>query len=118
MLWLSRVGLETLWCRGPNARPDCPRLEGDACPLREVADLAVVDVRASGEGELWAGWPERACTKVDDDGGTLFVDDRVIELGAGGRIRLAHPPTEAVMGAVVEEAVRPWARVRLRPAGG
>ena len=110
--WLARAGLEILSCRGPTARLPCPRLDGRPCPLREIADLAVVDVGATGSGPL-----ARACTKRRDDGATLFVDDRVIEVGSGGRIRLTQPPTEAVMTAVVEDAFRPWTRARIWLAG-
>jgi len=53
--------------------PGCPRIDGELCPLREWADVAVVDVGTGSDSELYGGWAEMACTTLPDDGRTVFA---------------------------------------------
>jgi hypothetical protein len=62
---LELAGYHTDTCPGPGGVTDCPRLHGVRCTLREGAEVAVVDLECD-EDAL-------ACTKVTDDGGTVFV---------------------------------------------
>lgn len=62
---LALDGFDTEMCRGPGATRDCPRLHGIGCTMRERADVAVVDLDCD-EDAL-------ACSKVQDDGGNVFV---------------------------------------------
>jgi hypothetical protein len=64
---LELAGYDTDTCPGPGAARDCPRLHGVRCVLREVAEVAVVDLDCD-EDAL-------ACAKVPDDGGTVFIRD-------------------------------------------
>jgi CheY-like chemotaxis protein len=67
-LWtasLELAGYDTDTCLGPGDTRDCPRLHGARCIDREGAEVAVVDLDCD-EDAL-------ACTKVPDDGGTVFV---------------------------------------------
>ena len=66
--WMASLeldGYDTESCPGPSAAQDCPRLHGVRCALRERADIAVVDLDCEDDA--------LACTKVPDDGGTVFV---------------------------------------------
>jgi hypothetical protein len=67
-LWMSRlrsVGYTTAGCVGPGLTLDCPRLHGRRCVLREVSDVAMVDLGCDDDADL--------CTKIPKDGGTVFV---------------------------------------------
>ena len=55
----------TAGCVGPGLTLDCPRLHGGHCVLREASDAAIVDLACDEDADL--------CTKVPDDGGTVFV---------------------------------------------
>jgi hypothetical protein len=44
---------------------DCPRTHGARCVLREVADVAIVDLSCDDDADL--------CTRVPRDGSTIFV---------------------------------------------
>ncbi|MGH2578952.1 MAG: hypothetical protein ACRDG9_14570, partial [Actinomycetota bacterium] len=62
---LELEGYDTDLCSGPGAARDCPRLHGARCSLRERADVAVIDLDCDEDAT--------SCTKVPDDGGTVFV---------------------------------------------
>lgn len=51
----------------------CPRLDGEPCPRRERADVAIVDLASSDVGELYGGFAERMCTTIPNDGRTVFA---------------------------------------------
>jgi hypothetical protein len=70
---LRANGLQTATCPGPFVTEDCPRMDGELCPLREWAHVAVVDVPPGLHTELYGGMPERACTTLPDDTRTVFV---------------------------------------------
>ena len=65
MSWLHRAGYMTAGCVGPGLTLDCPRVHGGRCVLREVSDVAVVDLACDDDADL--------CTKAPDDGSTVFV---------------------------------------------
>jgi hypothetical protein len=65
MTWLRRDGFLTLGCVGPGLTLDCPRLHGTRCVLREVSDVAIVDLTCDEDADL--------CKKIPDDGSTIFV---------------------------------------------
>jgi len=62
---LALDGYETERCEGPGTARDCPRLHGVGCTLRDRADVAVVDLDCDEDALV--------CSKVPDDGGTVFV---------------------------------------------
>ncbi len=67
-IWMSRLhgaGYTTAGCVGPGLTLDCPRLHGGRCVLREVSDVAIVDLACDDDADL--------CTKIPDDGSTVFV---------------------------------------------
>lgn len=63
--WLRRAGYTTAGCVGPGLTLDCPRIHGRRCVLREVSDVAMVDLACDEDADL--------CTKIPKDGGTVFV---------------------------------------------
>ena len=65
MSWLHGAGYTTAGCVGPGLTLDCPRLHGGRCVLREVSDVAIVDLACDEDADL--------CTKAPDDGSTVFV---------------------------------------------
>ncbi len=65
MSWLRREGYTTAGCVGPGLTLDCPRLHGGRCVLREVSDVAIVDLACDEDADL--------CTKVPDEGSSVFV---------------------------------------------
>jgi hypothetical protein len=65
MSWLRGAGYTTAGCVGPGLTLDCPRLHGGRCGLREVSDVAIVDLACDDDADL--------CTKVPEDGSTVFV---------------------------------------------
>jgi hypothetical protein len=104
--WLRRAGFHTATCPGPHVVPGCPRLDGDPCPLREWAHVAVVDVATPEAMELYGGWAERLCTRLPDDQLTLLVHDPEAEIAPDdGRVKLTHPVTPGVLEAAVRWAV-------------
>jgi hypothetical protein len=74
-LWLEGEGFVVSSCSGPHLNPQCPRMDGVACSIRQRADMAVVDVHPLGTNELYGGWAARACTKIPDDCRTVFVHE-------------------------------------------
>jgi hypothetical protein len=78
MGWSRRAGYMTLGCVGPGLTLDCPRLHGNRCGLREAADVAIVDLDCDAEAGL--------CTRLPDDGGTVFVPRG--GFGAGARVSI------------------------------
>lgn len=94
--WLETVGFEVSGCPGPHVMWACPRLDGEACPRRERADVAVVDLASSDTGELYGGFAERMCTKLPDDGRTLFARFSGGPVDANARV-LRTPVTEAAL---------------------
>ena len=62
---LELEGYDAETCLGPGAARDCPRLHGIRCSLRERADVAVVDLDCDEDAA--------ACTRVPDDGSTVFL---------------------------------------------
>jgi len=114
---LRAWGFRPITCPGPNVSPDCPRLTGQSCPLRESAEVALVDVDPYGVGERFEVWSERVCTTLPDDGRTCFA---VRGAGPTGRPIPwdgceAAPATltEDALVALVEERLEPVARQRL-----
>ncbi len=71
--WLKTAGYDTATCAGPHTVRGCPRLKGERCPLREWADLAVVDAPRGAGFEQYVGWVEKPCTTLPDDGRTVFA---------------------------------------------
>lgn len=65
MSWLHGAGYMTAGCVGPGLTLDCPRVHGGRCVLREVSDVAIVDLACDEDADL--------CTKGSDDGSTLFL---------------------------------------------
>lgn len=66
--WLRSVGYDTATCAGPDPTHRCPRLDGEPCPLREWADLAVVEVDPGAGVRV-----EKPCTRLPDDSRTVFA---------------------------------------------
>ena len=114
---LRTWGFSPITCPGPNLSPDCPRLAGEPCPLRECAETALVDVDPHGTGESRSTWQERVCTRLPDDGRTTFV-----VRGAGravpweGCLPAPATLTEGALIALVEQALDPPARGRAAAA--
>lgn len=81
--WLRRAGYVTVDCVGAASTPDCPRLRGTPCPVRQAADIAIVDVDAGPDAAV--------CTPIPDDGTTIYVGgdgpsrERFLELIARAR---------------------------------
>jgi hypothetical protein len=78
-LWLEDEGFAVSTCPGPHVSANCPRLDGSPCSIREAVDFAVIDVHPLGASELYGGWAERSCTKIPDDGRSVFVHTPRIE---------------------------------------
>jgi hypothetical protein len=76
---LELAGYDTETCPGPGVTRDCPRIHGGRCTLRECAEVAVVDLDCD-EDAL-------ACTKVPDEGGTVFVRRSASPIGRDGLLR-------------------------------
>lgn len=72
--WLEHAGWTAVICPGPRRTWGCPRLDGEPCPRRELADAAVVALPVDEWGE------DRLCTKVPDDGTTVFLGDSAVSL--------------------------------------
>lgn len=93
--WLEQAGCSVLICPGPRLTWDCPRLDGEPCPRRELADVAVVEVPVDSWGE------EALCTRVPDDGTTVLLADSDISRWSRERgIELSEPTPALMMGAV------------------
>jgi len=114
---LRTWGFSPITCPGPNVSPDCPRLAGEPCPLREYAETALVDVDPHGTGESRSTWQERVCTRLPDDGRTTFV-----VRGAGrdvpweGCVPAPATLTEGALIALVEQGLESPARGRAAAA--
>jgi hypothetical protein len=113
-VWLEEEGYSASRCPGPHAVAECPRLQRTPCSLREAVDVAVVDVHPLGATELYGGWAERACTKIPDDGRTVFVHEPRIDgtfagegMHIGARVR-----RDALISAVRRVRRLVWARPR------
>jgi hypothetical protein len=65
MGWCRGAGYTTAGCAGPGLVLDCPRGHGARCVLREVADVAIVDLSCDDDADL--------CTKIPRDGSTIFL---------------------------------------------
>jgi hypothetical protein len=93
------AGYDTERCDGPGAARDCPRLHGVACTLRERADVAVVDLDCDEDALV--------CSKVPEDGGTVFVRwSSVPPIGRRGltlAVDGARRHVESLRGAQVEQ---------------
>ena len=72
---LEHAGWTAVICPGPRHTWGCPRLDGEPCARRELVDAAVVALPLDEWGE------ERLCTKVPDDGTTVFLDGTTVFLG-------------------------------------
>jgi hypothetical protein len=104
--WLRAAGFHTATCPGPDVSPGCPRTAGDACPLREWARVAVVDLSGREELGLYGGWTDRLCTRLPDDGGTVFVHTPEAGLHDGAaRAGLVQPVTNASLEGAVRAAL-------------
>jgi hypothetical protein len=67
--WLRARGERVARCPGPYVIM-CPRVDGYRCPLREAADYAIVEWQPDDDEHL--GHHERYCTRLPDDGRTIF----------------------------------------------
>ena len=103
-IWLEHAGWTTVMCPGPRLTWGCPRLDGEPCPRRELADAAVVALPVDEWGE------ESLCTKVPDDGTTVSLRDADVSL----RVREKGIEVFERAPAVLIEAVRD--ALRRRPA--
>lgn len=84
--WLEQGGFVTFVCPGPRLTWNCPRLDGEPCPRREMADVAVVAVHQDATGE------ERLCTTVPDDGTTVLLRDEDVSVVVRDKgVELLHP---------------------------
>ena len=63
--WMELEGLTPIVCAGPGGDLDCPRLHGQQCVRREMADVAVVDLDCDDDADL--------CARVPDDDTSVFV---------------------------------------------
>jgi CheY-like chemotaxis protein len=105
--WLGEEGFSVTTCPGTHVIGNCPRLEGNACSWREEADLAVVDVLPSPDVELYGEWPEPACTKLRDDGRTVFVHEPQVDISFGEEgVHIGSRVTKARFIPAVVEAWR------------
>lgn len=103
--WLEQAGWTAVMCPGPRLTWGCLRLDGEPCPRRELADAAVVALPVVEWGE------ERLCTKVPDDGTTVFLGDAAVSLS----VREKGIEVSERAPSVLIEAVRN--ALRRRPAG-
>jgi CheY-like chemotaxis protein len=96
---LALDGYDTERCDGPGAARDCPRLHGVGCTLRERADVAVVDLDCDEDALV--------CSKVPEDGGTVFVRrSSVPPIGRRGltlAVEGARRHVESLRGAPLEQ---------------
>jgi hypothetical protein len=101
-MWLEEEGFSVSSCSGPHTVGRCPRLDGIRCSLREAAEIAVVDVHPLGETEVYGGWAERSCTRIPDDGRTVFVHEpRINGTFSDGGIHIgARVSRDALVSAV------------------
>jgi hypothetical protein len=105
--WLESEGFAVSSCPGPHIVDRCPRQAGVPCPLRQAADLAVVDIHPLGSGELYGGWAERACTKIPNDLRTVLVHEpRVDSSFAEGGIHLGYRVSKETLMVAVRKVRR------------
>ncbi|HSL66982.1 MAG TPA: hypothetical protein VK977_02345 [Actinomycetota bacterium] len=97
MEWLERAGFAVAACPGPTVRARCPRLEDRSCLLRETVNVAVVAVPPEGALDRTPAQPERRCTKVPDDGSTIFIDQFGIQATVGDLPTRLGRPTESLL---------------------
>jgi hypothetical protein len=103
--WLEAAGFVVASCPGPHLAWPCGRVAGERCPLRELADVAVVDLPDDGATELYAGWGDRICTTLPDDRTNVFVPAPGLRLDLpSGVVQLRHPVTEPWLVGSVREA--------------
>jgi hypothetical protein len=95
MGWCRRAGYTTTGCVGPGRTLDCPRIHGAQCVLREVADVAIVDLSCDDDADL--------CTKLPKDGSSIFVR--------------RESPSEPGHGELMERLPRRSATSHARPPG-
>lgn len=106
-IWLEQAGWTAVMCPGPNLTWGCPRADGLPCPRRELADVAVVALSDDERKE------ERLCTKVPDDGTTVFLKDGDVSL----RVREKGIQVSERAPGVLIEAVRDALRSRQATRG-
>jgi hypothetical protein len=99
---LRNAGYRVLTCPGPSQYP-CPRLGTGPCSVREHADCAVVEVQGFG-GLPYGEWGEHACTKLPDDGRTIFISEPDGPRGPGAH--LSHPVSPDLLLNAVDAALR------------
>lgn len=104
--WLEQTGFLPLTCPGPHVVWSCPRLDGLPCPRRELADVALVELGWSDNGELYGGNAVRSCTKLPDDGRTVFVRFSAEPVGAEEGAHISSPVTPAQLTAAAWAAYR------------
>ena len=99
--WLEGEGFATMGCPGPVLAWRCHRASKEPCTLRELVDVAVVDLRPHADG----GWPERWCVTTPDDGSTVFVAEDPSEVNfRPEELLLPRPVTSASLGEAVRRA--------------
>lgn len=106
--WLEQAGWTAFVCLGPPLTWECPRLDGEPCPRRELADVAVVALSL----DEWGA--ERLCTKVPDDGTTVLLGDAAVSLRFREKgIEVSEPAPgvliSAVRDALHRRAAQTWA---------
>jgi hypothetical protein len=101
--WLEEAGFVVATCPGPRLTRTCPRRNGHPCPLRECMGIALVDVPSHDE-DAPGSEPERWCTKVLDDGGTVFIHEVDLS-GFQDRLHLTGPATRPALVGVARQAV-------------
>ena len=103
--WLEAAGFAVASCPGPHLAWPCGRLTGERCALRELADVAVVDLPDDGATELYSDSGDRICTTLPDDGTNVFVPAPSLRMDLPPRtVRLRHPVTEPWLVGAVREA--------------
>ena len=99
--WLERGGFIPVACAGPRLRDRCPRTEGAPCLLRDAVDVAVVGTLSLQRTDPHSKPISIDCTKMPDDGTTVFVGQGGVHVIIGDRQeRLGGLHEDALMDAV------------------
>jgi hypothetical protein len=90
--WLEGAGWNAFVCAGPELAWECPRIHGERCARRELADVAVITPDGQPDDA------ERICTRLPDDGTTITVTEAEIPFGQG--VSIPHPSPGPLVDAV------------------
>ena len=69
--WARAAGFDVATCCGPGQDAPCPKMDGRMCPLREWADVALVEVPAPSATGLTG--QSTVCRTLPDDRRTVVV---------------------------------------------